>query len=98
MSAEYGKQISPVLAEIADTLWEIDARGLQAPYGYSEEGFRGALKIFMSVCMDKLWANAEANETPQEDRELFVLRLGSDLRELMMEHLNVDTTKLYENE
>jgi hypothetical protein len=95
MSKEYGKSISPILEEIADALWEIDAREMAQPYEYSENAFRASLKIMMSVAMDRLWDNQEKFETPKEDRLLQAEKLGNDFRKLFKENLNVDTTKMW---
>lgn len=95
MSKEYGKLISPVLAEIHDSLWEIDARESNEPYNYTEDAIRSALKITMSVSMDRLWKNQEEANTPMEDRSLQAELLGLDLKQLFEKHLGIDTHKLY---
>lgn len=95
MSRKYGKDISPILKEIHDALWEIDSRDNIAPYDFAPEALPSAAKIFMTVCMDELWLKQEANETPLEDRLMQVENMGNDLREFMFKHLNVDSTKFY---
>lgn len=96
MSKEYGKNISPILEEIADSLWEIDARDNQEPYEYSDEAFASALKIMMSVSMDILWKNQEKDNTPFNIRKKQATKLGEDLAKLISDNLNIDTKKLYE--
>lgn len=49
-----GKNISPILEEIEKTLWEFEINNQIKPE-YTIEGFRGAVKIFMSVIIDKMW-------------------------------------------
>ena len=95
MSKYYGKQISPILAEIAEGMWEIDARELQQPYEYAETALADATKIFMSVAMDKLWANAEAEGWTMEQRSERAEALGEGLRAFIKEHLGVDSHDFY---
>ena len=95
MSKYYGKQISPILAEIAEGMWEIDARELQQPYEYAETALADATKIFMSVAMDKFWANAEAEGWTMEQRSERVQALGDGLRAFIKEHLGVDSHEFY---
>ena len=96
MSKFYGEQISPVLKEIHDTLWEIDARHLQEAYEYTPDALPSASKIFMSVCMDRLWLNQNKNGVSLEDRLTQAEKMGEDLRQFMIKHLNVDPTEFYE--
>lgn len=96
MSKFYGEQISPVLKEIHDALWEIDARHLQEAYEYSPDALPSASKIFMSVCMDRLWLNQNKNDVSLEDRLTQAEKMGEDLRQFMIKHLNVDPTEFYE--
>ena len=49
-----GKQLSPILEEIENTLWEFEMRNFGNPQ-FTDEGFRAALKIFMSAILDKMW-------------------------------------------
>lgn len=95
MSKYYGEHISPVLKEIHDTLWEIDARELNEPYEYSPEALPAASKIFMSVCMDRLWLNQNKSDAPIEDRLAQAENMGEDLRQFMIKHLGVDPKDFY---
>lgn len=95
MSQQFGKSISPILEEIHDALWEIDSRELEQPYCYPKEAIPAASKIFMSVCMDKLWENQEKNDTPMEDRMLQAEEMGKDLRSFMIQHLGIDSASFY---
>lgn len=95
MSRKYGRDISPVLKEIHDALWEIDSRDIREPYDFAPEALPSAAKIFMAVCMDELWLKQEANETPFEDRLMQAENMGNNLREFMEKHLDVDSTKFY---
>jgi hypothetical protein len=89
-----GKQISPILSEIEDTLWEFEAN-IGAQPQYTIEGFRAGIKIFMSVLMDKMW-NLQENETlTMEDRIKMVEKVGQDVRKLVKTFTDIDTHDLY---
>jgi hypothetical protein len=89
-----GKQISPILSEIEDTLWEFEAN-IGAQPQYTIEGFRAGIKIFMSVLMDKMW-NLQENETlTMEDRIKMVEKVGQDVRKLVKTYTDIDTHDLY---
>lgn len=90
MSKEYGKQITPILEEISDSLWEIDAREHQEPYGYGSSALNSASKIMMSVCMDRMWSDFEKLDTRLEARLNIVEAFGNDFRQLIKTHLGVD--------
>jgi hypothetical protein len=92
MSKVYGSGISPILKEISDSLWEIDARpdDRQRPYEYSQDALASSTKIFMSVCMDRFWKLHEQKGTSIEDRSTLVSEMGSDMRNLIIKYLGVD--------
>jgi len=98
MSRQMGFNLTPVLEEIHDTLWEIDSRETQEPYEFGDTALRSSLKILMSVTMDKLWAKQELENTPLKEREQQAMALGEDFRKLIKNHLDIDTHKLYEKE
>ena len=89
-----GKQISPILTEIENTLWEFEAnRGIKPEY--TTEGFRAATKIFMSVLMDRIWELQEAEKMEMQDRINMVEKAGADVRALIKTYTNIDCHKLY---
>lgn len=90
MSKEYGTLITPILKEISDSLWEIDARDKQQPYEYGDSALNSAVKIMMSVGFDRMWSNFEALETDKESRLNLVEDFGAELRILIIKHLDVD--------
>jgi len=95
MSKEYGKNITPILDEIANAMWEIDSRERQQPYEYGDAALPAVSKIMMSVCMDKLWAKQETENTPISERIDQAGALGSDLHDLVKKHLGVDLYDFY---
>lgn len=90
-----GQKISPILGEIEDTLWEYEARNFGAPE-FTDDGFRAALKIFMSVLMDKMWRLQGNENMDQKDREMMAQKLGNELRNIVKVYTDVDTYKIYE--
>ncbi len=89
-----GKQLSPVLVEIEETLWEFEVHSNLQPE-YTTEGFRAATKIFMSVLMDKIW-NLQSNENmDMEDRVKMVEKAGNDIRNIIKIYTDIDTHELY---
>lgn len=98
MSKYFGEQISPILAEIANSLWEIDARGHQEPYEYADRALADASKIFMSVCMDTFWKLAETKKWSLDERSKRVQAMGQDLRKFIKKHLGVDPHNFYKGD
>jgi hypothetical protein len=89
-----GKELSPVLVEIEETLWEFEVHSNLQPE-YTDEGFRAATKIFMSVLMDKIW-NLQCNENmDMEDRVKMVEKAGNDVRNIIKIYTDIDTHELY---
>ena len=89
-----GKSISQILAEIEDVLWEFQAHGGLKPE-FTEEGFKGAVKIFIDVMMDKMWELQEGEGISQEDRVKMGEKLGVDIRNLIKNYTDIDTHELY---
>lgn len=89
-----GEKISPILVEIEDTLWEFEANSAVKPE-YSIEGFRAAIKIFMSVMLDKMWELQEEEGISQENREQMAMTCGKETKELVKRFTNIDTPDLY---
>ena len=98
MSKYFGEQISPILAEIADSLWEIDAREYQEPYEYADRVLADASKIFMSVCMDTFWKLAETEKWSLDERSERAQAMGQDLRDFIKKHLGIDSHDFYKGD
>jgi len=90
-----GQKISPILEEIEDTLWEFEANDGSKP-NYTIEGFRGGVKIFMSVLMDKIWELQSNEKIPMENCIQMVEQAGKDVRQLIKTYTDIDTHQLYE--
>jgi len=89
-----GKKLSPILEELEDTLLEFEVEFGYKPE-YTIEGFRGAIKIFMSVILDKMWELQDWDKLAQEDREKMATKCGEDLRKFVKTYTDIDTFDLY---
>lgn len=89
-----GKQISPILSEIEGALWDFEMHGGSKPE-YDKDGFRAAMKIFMSVIMDKMWELQENESLSIEDRCNMANKVGEDIRKLVKTYTDIDTHDLY---
>lgn len=89
-----GKRLSPVLEEIEATLWEFDAQ-IGAKPEYSIEGFRAAVKIFISAVMDKMWEKHRIDNLTPAQMEAEAERVGHEVRAFVMSVTGIDTTMLY---
>jgi hypothetical protein len=89
-----GEKISTILAEIEDTLWEFEYYQGTKP-GYAIEGFRAAIKIFMSVMMDKIWELQQDEKISMDDRIKMVEKCGYDVRDIVRIYTGIDTHELY---
>lgn len=89
-----GEQLSPTLHEIEEALWEFESNCEIKP-NYTEEGFRGGIKIFMSVMLDKMWELQEKEKLDMTDRENMATKLGESLRALVKTFTDIDTHELY---
>ena len=89
-----GEKLSPLLEEIEDTLLEFEVRVGEKP-NYTREGFRAAIKIFMSVVLDKMWELQNWDGMPQSDRENMATVCGNELRKFVKTYTDIDTFDLY---
>lgn len=92
-----GKQLSPILVEIENTLWEFESRNYGSPE-FTQDGFRAVCKIFISVIMDKIWDLQENESMTIEDRLNMAQKCGEDFAKLIKIYTNIDSTKLYSND
>jgi hypothetical protein len=90
-----GKEISPILEEIENTLWEFEAVYPTIRTEYSKEGFRASIKIFMSAMVDKMWELQVDESIDFEDRIKMAVKLGEDIRKMVKTYTDIDTHDLY---
>ena len=89
-----GKHISPILEEIEATLWEFESATGSRP-DYPVEALRAAVKIFMSILMDKMWELQEWESMSFDDRVSMVQKAGREVRNIVKTYTNIDTHDLY---
>ena len=90
----FGEELSPILSEIESAIWEYEYYDGSKP-NYTEEGFRAAAKIFMSVLMDKMYELQESETIPLSDKMNMAHKAGEDQRKLVKTYTNLDTHELY---
>jgi len=91
----FGEELSPILEEIENKMWEYEANNEDTPARYTDLGFRAANKIFIATLWDKMWALCEKENIPFKDRIKMVTYAGNKLRKFVKEMTNIDTRKLY---
>jgi len=89
-----GETLSPILTELEDALWEMEATIAEKPC-YTDKGFRGACKIFMSVLLDRMYELQIKENISQEDKELMATKAGEEVRALVKTYTGIDTHTLY---
>lgn len=89
-----GKEISPILTEVEQTLWFYESKIGDKPC-YTEDGFRAACKIFISAVMDKMWELQERDELDIETRTEMSASCGEEFKRLIKVYTDIDTGKFY---
>ena len=89
-----GKKLSGVLHEIELALLEFEVNVARPPE-YTDEGFRAAVKIFMSAMLDKMWKLQENEDIDIDTRADMATKLGNELRNMVRVYTNIDTHNLY---
>ena len=90
-----GEKISPILIEIEDSLWEIEALYPGIPHEFTKEGLRAAMKIFVATAYDQIWALQEKEGIPIEHRMEMVAKFAEELKKLVFTFTGIDTLELY---
>ena len=90
----FGQKLSPILAEIEETIWEKEANAPE-PLLFTEKGRRAGIKIFMAVLLDMIWEYQEKNHIPIEKCMDQANDAGSGVSLLVKQYTGVDTKTLY---
>lgn len=90
-----GEKLSPILAELEGAIWESEFIAPGVRPQYTQEGLRGAIKIFSSALLDAMWDKHEKDGDKQVDRERMALLAGTAIHKLVKNLTNLDTKKLY---
>ncbi|MGN1155680.1 MAG: hypothetical protein ACI4TK_05850 [Agathobacter sp.] len=89
-----GEALSPILAEIEETLWQHEATLATKPE-YTEDGFRAGMKIFISVVLDKMFDKQMAEGLSIEEMQEQATVCGEEIRALVQKYTGIDSVKLY---
>lgn len=89
-----GVAISPLLERIEDTLWLHEANE-SVPPGYTMDGFRAIVKIFMSAMMDKMYELQVKENLDLEDKKAMAESCGDELRKFVHTYTGIDTLEMY---
>ena len=89
-----GEKLSSVLSEIESALIEFEANVARPPE-YTNEGFRAAVRIFLSAMLDKMWKLQEDEGIDIDTRADMAEKLGSEIRNIVRVYTNIDTRDLY---
>lgn len=84
-----GQALEPVYKELNDTLWDFEAT-TEEPPGFSEQGFRYAVKIFTSALLEKVWQHQTKLDVPLNKRCVDVEKLGNAIRDLILDNTGID--------
>lgn len=89
-----GEILTPILVEIEGKIWEYEYYISEKPR-YTDEGFRAALKIFMSAFLDKMYELQEKEGIDLPERIKMGEKCGEDLRQIIKTYINIDTHELF---
>ena len=89
-----GEKLSSVLSEIESALMEFEINVARPPQ-YTNEGFRAAVKIFLSAMLDKMWKLQEDEGIDIDTRADMAEKLGNEIRNIVRIYTNIDTHNLY---
>ena len=91
-----GEELSLILDEIEQTLWEFEANRPGEMIGFGKIGFRASIKIFMCALMEEMWKEQERLTIPQETRAEAAKYFGEEVRKIVKQATNIDTHSLYD--
>ena len=89
-----GEKLSSVLSEIESALIEFEINVARPPQ-YTNEGFRAAVRIFLSAMLDKMWKLQEDEGIDIDTRADMAEKLGNEIRNIVRIYTNIDTHSLY---
>jgi hypothetical protein len=89
-----GKELSPILEEIEDSLLDLVAYKPE----FTTAGFRAAVYIFQSAIMDKMFEIQDEHKMSSNDRELMAKNCGEELRNFIGRFTGIDSHKLFTDE
>ncbi len=90
-----GQKLSPILVEIEDALWDVEADNPDQPQEFPVTGVRAAIKIFMAVINDKMWSNPKFKLKPMAERMKMAEKAGKECRAFVKKYVGIDKHDLY---
>ena len=90
-----GREISPILNNIEEILWETEAAELGLPE-FTNEGFRSATKIFMAALMEQIYKKARKEKTDQKSIELVAEMTGKEIRKIILSTTGINPPDWYD--
>jgi hypothetical protein len=89
-----GALLSPVLEGIEGAIIDHEML-INGKTNYTKDGFRAAIKIFMSAVMDKMWELQDKEDMTMEQRGEMATHCGESLRQFVKTYTDIDTYDLY---
>lgn len=90
-----GKQLSPILVELEDALWEFQADFPQMPPDFTEEALMASTKIFIDCVLDFMWKKIKLDNTPMPLCEQMTTELGQQIRQILIDNTGIDPHQFY---
>lgn len=90
-----GEKLSPILEEIDNACWDFKIAQPNTKPDFTTNGFRAAVSIFMFAMMDKSFENMKIKGLTQAEANLESVKLGQELRQMILQYTGIDTWDLY---
>lgn len=88
------EKINEVLDDLERLFWDIEFER-RGPIEFTDDGFRGAIKIFSTALMSRMWSLQKKEEMDLETRKKMVTEVGEKIRKLVKTYTDVDILDLY---
>jgi hypothetical protein len=92
------KLIAINLERLNDMLWEFEFVYPETQLIWNDTAMNGALKCFMACMMSRMWDKQQKLNMPIKERKAMAVRLGKDIKKLVLDATDVDTIKLCKGE
>jgi hypothetical protein len=93
--SKFGESLSKILVEIEHAIIEFDCFSNRKP-NYSKNALKAALKIFMSVSMDRLFENQLQDKITISQASEQAYNFGIEMRGIIQKYLKVDPFHFYD--
>lgn len=91
-----GKVLSPTLIDMEAKIFVFEAATdfTELP-NFSDEGFRAALKIFITALSERIYVLQDAENMPFVDRLSMIKKANEELNHFIKVYADTDTEKMY---